>query len=403
MEKILLDYGIKLNNVPEGETEEPPSLPEKPSLNLDAVLITHAHLDHSGLAPSLYNRGYFGKIYATATTFDLMNILLRDSIKLAKLKAHPQHFYRKDLRKMRDNSQRITYGQAFPIGKTSVITFDAGHIPGSSSFYLNSGNKKILYTGDINSIDTQLINGLNLNYPDVDVLITESTYSERNHAPREEIESELVSRVKETLNMNGIAMIPAFAVGRSQEMLLILEKYGIESPIYLDGMAKDATKIILSYPEFLKYPKRMKKAYHNVKTVSSNKRRREILKNPCVIVTTSGMLTGGPIAFYLKKLHTQKNCSLTLTGYQVEGTPGRKLLKTGKYPLDSRELKVKCSYEKLDFSSHSGRDELFEFIDGINPDEVFCIHGDETRKFARELQEQGFDAKAPKNGEEYEL
>ncbi|MFB6076111.1 MAG: MBL fold metallo-hydrolase [Candidatus Aenigmatarchaeota archaeon] len=402
-EKILMDYGIMLNNVPEGETEKPPELPQKPNLDIDGVLVSHAHIDHSGLVPSLYNRGFFGTTYATSTTFDLMQILLRDSIKIAKLKNYPQHFYRKDIRKLKNNSHRVTYGQKFPIGNTDVTVYDGGHIPGSSCFYLDTGDKTVLFTGDINSTSSELIEGMDIDFPDVDVLITETTYGERDHEPREKMEKELVGRVRNTLSENGIAMIPSFAVGRSQEMLLILQKYGIEAPIYLDGMAVDATKIILDYPEFLRYPKKLKKAYHDLRTVGSHKKRRDIVKKPCVIVTTSGMLTGGPIAYYLKKLHDRRDCSVTMTGYQVEGTNGRKLLNTGKYEVDGKRLDVKCSYKKLDFSAHSGRNELFKLINKVDPEQVFCIHGDETPKFASELQEQGYNAKAPKNGDEIEI
>lgn len=402
-EKILFDYGIKIVSQAEGPMNAP-KIPLKTKLNLDAVLLSHAHLDHSGFVPNLYHRGYHGPTYTTATTLDLGRILLNDSIKLADLRNQKKHFTKKDLKKMEKNEFRITYGQHFHVGRTGVGVYDAGHIPGSVSFYLDRGKKKILYSGDIKLKDTELLKGLEKVRERTDTLIMESTYGERTHPSREKQEKQLASRVGKTLENKGVAMIPCFAVGRTQEVLLILKKFGLDKyPIYLDGMSVSATKTILEYPELIKQPKTLEEMYKKVTKVYKNKQRNKIINKPCVIVTTSGMLNGGPIAHYLGKLHDREDCSLTPTGFQVPGCAGRELLDTGKYVAEDKSFEVKCDVEITDLSAHAGRKELLKYVKMINPGKIFVVHGDDCPKFAKELEEKGYNAYAPKKGEVCEI
>ncbi|MCK4634479.1 MAG: MBL fold metallo-hydrolase [Candidatus Aenigmarchaeota archaeon] len=402
-EKMLFDYGIKIISQAEGPLQAP-KIPLKVKLDLDAMLLSHAHLDHSGFVPNLYNRGYRGPTYSTATTFDLARILLNDSIKLANLRNQEKYFFKEDLKTMEKNEYRITYGQQFYVGKSSIGIYDAGHIPGSVSFHVNTGKKSVVYSGDIKTRDTELLRGLEPIRENTDILIMESTYGEREHPDREIQEKQLTEKVRETLEMNGTAMVPCFAVGRAQEVLLILEKYGLDKyPIYLDGMAVDATKIIMKYPELIRQPKKLDKIYKNIEKVYNNRQRNDAAKRPCIIVTTSGMLNGGPIAHYLEKLYDKKNCSLTLTGFQVPGSAGHTLLETGNYVTEENNFKIKCRVDFIDLSAHSGRSELFDYVKMIDPKKVFVIHGDSCDKFASELKEQGYDAHAPQSGEVCEI
>ena len=402
-ERMLMDYGIKIVSQAEGPLQEP-KLPLKPNLNFDAILLSHAHLDHSGFVPNLYHRGYRGPTYTTATTLDLARILLKDSIKLADLRNQEKHFFTKDLKVMEKNEYRITYGQQFYIGKTSIGVYDAGHIPGSVSFHIDTGKGTLVYSGDIKTRDTELLRGLEPIRESTDILIMESTYAERNHPDRKTQENELVERVRETLQMDGIAMLPCFAVGRAQEVLLILKKHGLDRyPIYLDGMAVDATKIILKYPELIRQSKNLDKIYNKVTKVYNNRQRSKILKEPGIIVTTSGMLNGGPIVHYLEKLYDKENCSLIMTGFQVPGSAGYNLRETGNFITEEKSFRVKCNIHFIDLSAHSGRKELFDYVKMIDPKKVFVIHGDSCEKFARELQELGYDAYAPQNGEVCEI
>ena len=399
IEKVLMDYGIKIVSQAEGPLKEP-KIPLKVNLALDAVLLSHAHLDHSGFIPNLFHRGYNGPVYTTATTLDLARILLNDSVKIADIKRYTKHFTKNDLKIMENNEYRITYGQYFHVGRIGIGVYDAGHVPGSVSFHLDTGTKKIVYSGDMKVQDTELLKGLEPIREDTDILIMESTYSQREHPPREKQEKALADRVKRTLDNNGIAMLPSFAVGRAQELLLILKKYGLDKyPIYLDGMAIDATKTILKYPELIRQPKELKKMYSSITKVYNNRQRNNLIKEPCIIVTTSGMLNGGPIVHYLEKLHDRKDCSLTLSGFQVPGSAGRELLDSGKYIGEEKSFKVECDIDIIDLSAHAGRNELFKYIKMVDPQKIFVIHGDSCQEFASELKERGYDAYAPSMGE----
>lgn len=401
-EKILFDYGVKLN-APEAENSGDERRPQNIGLNIDGVLLSHCHLDHSGMIPSLYHRGYHGSVYSTATTLDLAKTLWRDSLKLAEIKGKKKDFLKEDLKVLDRRSRRVTYGQTFPIGNSKVSVYDAGHIPGSTSFFVDTGDKTILYTGDINSIQTELMEGLTPNYPDVDVLVIESTYSQQNHPPRDQLEEGFKKIVRRRINRDGTVVVPAFAIGRSQELLLVLSELDLDVPMYLDGMSVEATKKILQYPEFLRSPEKLRRAYHDVKSLSKDEQRKEALNGPGIIVTTSGMLSGGPFKYYIQEIHSDPNVTIAMTGYQVEGTAGRKLLETGVYESGDLNYDVDCEYELFDFSAHLGRDELFQFVNDVDPNRVVAMHGEETQEFAGELEGRGYDADAPKNGDEIEI
>jgi len=292
------------------------------------------------------------------------------------------------------------------VGKTRVTFFDAGHIPGSALILLEAQNKRILYTGDFNLSDTRLIKGADLDLPEVDALITESTYSDREHPDRLKEERKMIEAIQETLEKDGIALVSCFAIARTQETLLVFDEYELEYPIYMDGMGRKATRIINSYPDLQREYNCIGKALKrlDVKFITNPSIRKKILKKPCIIITTSGMLTGGPIAHYIEKIYDREDCTLILTGFQVPGTEGAVLLKTGHYIHQDLDLALKMSVRKFDFSSHAPRSELFNFVKHVNPDKVFCMHGDNAQRFAQELKEEyGFDTLAPENNKVYSI
>lgn len=403
-ERVLLDYGIKVVTGAEGVDQ--PSFPIDATVKLDGVILSHAHLDHGGYTPSLYRRGYHGPVYASATTFDLLELLLKDSLKLAKIKGHDIGYFAKDVTTMQNNAYRITYGQHFEVGSSWVSFYDAGHIPGSGQVVVDTGHGVVVYTGDMKLEKTELLNGLDPVREDVRTLIIESTYGTKDHPDREETEKHLVSRIREAVNNDGVALVSSFAVGRAQELLIVMEKYGIDVPVYVDGMCVEATAIALRYSEFLRYPQMLQRAFKRAKRVTNNQTREKILKSkkPCVIITTSGMLNGGPIAHYLEHLKDNRDCYLAMTGFQAEGSAGRALLESGVYKAEKKEFKLKMPFEKLDFSAHAGRRELINYIKTLNPQRVVCVHGEDTKAFAQDLKENhGFDAVAPKIGDVVEV
>ncbi|HLC51323.1 MAG TPA: MBL fold metallo-hydrolase [archaeon] len=391
---ILMDCGIK---VEDGET---PLMPKK----VDSVLLGHAHLDHTGTLPMLYKQGK-PTIYATAATFDTTHLLLKDSMKVAKIKGRPELFTLNDITKMMEHESRVTYGQKISIKDAKVEVYDAGHVPGSCMFLIEVNGKRIVYTSDFNTLTTRLLNGAKANLKDIDVLIMESTYSSRNHSKRLDVEKALYKTVIETIENNGVALIPAFAVGRSAEILSVLHSFKPKFPIYLDGMARDATEIILKYPELLRKASDVEKAVDYTIPVYTEDERRGILNEPCAIVTTGGCLDGGPVTYYIKRLWDKINCSLLATGYQIPGSAGRYLFDTGHYVTeDGIDLKIKMKKELFDFSAHCGRDQLFDFVNKVRPKKVIAIHGDHCERFATEVRSRfGIDAIAPKMGDVLEI
>lgn len=389
---ILLEYGVKLH--PELE------IPLLPAKKLDAVFVSHAHLDHAGMVPLIY-KTQSPKLYATQLTLELMNLLLEDYIKVAKLTRGFSEYNSYDIAKMNKHFRACTYNKKFRIKDFEAELFDAFHIPGSASIYL-ANSRRILYTGDICMHASNLLKYRQIKYPKIDCLIIESTYSEREHPDREEEERKFVEKVREY--SDGIVLIPTFAVGRAQEVLLILNKYGITKNVYLDGIAQRASNIILYHKRYIRDYKALKNILMKVKFVKTRKQRDKILKSRGVVVTTSGMLNGGPVVYYLKKIRNRKDSCLLFTGFQVEGTPGEKLLKTKIFESEDEKFKVSIEIKKFDFSAHAGRSELFNLVEKIKPEKVICVHGDHTRKFAREIEEKfGIEAIAPKINDRVEV
>jgi Cft2 family RNA processing exonuclease len=219
-------------------------------------------------------------------------------------------------------------------------------------------------------------------------------HNSREHPDRKREEKELVKMIEETISDNHPAIVAAFAVGRAQEILLILAKHGISYPLFMDGMAKKATTIINRYKKYLREPEDLEEALKLVTYVKGRMRRR-LVKEAACIITTSGMLTGGPVVKYIEKLYKKERASLILTGWQIEGTPGRILLETGRFIYGNVDIEVKMKVKRFDFSAHAGRKSLFEFVKKLNPEKVFCVHGDHTEEFAEELRKEGFNAIAP--------
>ena len=368
-DKILLERGMKL-------TPEETQYPLPVETNLDAVVISHAHLDHSGYLPHLFHESNVLS-YMTQPTFDTAKMLWFDTLKIAGLEGMEPEFTEVEIERASKHTFPVNYRRNLDITKNaSLELFDAGHIMGSALCKLSFKEKTLLYTGDFKADETRLFNGADLDVGKVDYLVIESTYGDRNHPPRKETEKEFVEAVQDTIDNGGWAMVPAFAVGRSQEIIDILHEYKIDVPIYLDGMGQKAARILLDYPQYLKNAKFLKQALENAIWVKSGSFRRKALKQPSVIVTTAGMLGGGPIVEYLKKRHDHKESSVLLTGYQVEGTEGRRLLETGKIELDGELVDVKCNVKKFDFSAHASQDEMLGVMKKWSPEKVVLVHGD---------------------------
>ncbi len=387
--RILFDAGLKL-----GEETEYPSKIDR--LNkIDAVFLSHAHLDHSGALPYLNFNKLNCPIYATSETILMTKILLKDSFHIETLSHIPP--YLKDniynVVSMMSSRDRNT---VYEFNELNYKLFDAGHIAGAVSVFVDVDDKSVLYSGDINTDETRIATKENVNVKNPDVLILESTYGDRQHPPRKEVEEYFIAEVKETLSRGGSVLIPAFAIGRAQEVIMILNKK-INAPIYLDGMAQDISNIFIQ-KKCANNISEFENAYRKVKKVKGWKDRRDLVKEQGIFITTSGMMDGGPVMDYLKYMsHDPKNAIL-MTGYQAEGTNGRMLLEDGSVFIDGMKVKVKSKYMQFDLSAHAGLEGLRRFANRINPKKIILNHGDPNavENLAKDLRSIGFEVYTPK-------
>lgn len=380
---IVFDYGLK--PLPKGV-----DFPDKVNEKIDALFISHGHLDHLGAAPLIKNT----PVYGHEITLHFARLLLTDTLKIAKQDGYDLGYGEEDVKNFQKSFKSMDYGETVSIKGETIKSVNAGHMPGSFMFFME--DQSILYTGDFKLEDTRLVKGAYNKIENVRTLILETTYSDRNHPDRQKEEKRLVNFIKQTLDNDGVMLMPTFAISRTQELILVLNEYGIKTPIYIDGMSASATEIINAYPELQKDYNSVKKAMQklDVRYVDAPNRKK-IIKKPCIIITGSGMLEGGAILEYMKRLYDNENCSIALTGFQVPGTAGFKLIQTGQMTINGKDVKVKAMVKKFDFSSHASRSDILHFIDKINPENIFCIHGEKTEEFSKELQEKGYNAYSP--------
>lgn len=387
--KYILDAGIKFTQF---GNEYPKALDKVYSL--DGVFISHAHLDHSGALPLLEHKRLDCPIYLTKITWKTTNLLLQDSYHLENLKhLHPAYTQR-DLRKVKKDIRYIDYDKQYttPDGKIKFTYLNSGHIPGGASILLELENKKLLYTADINTEETLLMEKSIVDtLQDIDVLITENTYGDRRHPPRDECEEGLIESINKCIEGGGTALVPVFSVGRSQEILLLLDKLDKNIPIYLDGMARKLTEIYVNSDDpYINNKELLSEMFKRCHVVQKPQERDEIAKKKgAVILTTSGMVQGGPVVSYIEKILQEEKNYIILTGYQAKGTQGRHILEDGQYYHNHQNFKVKAQVKKYDFSAHYGQDYIHSMQEKINPKVLILQHGDmgalcESRAYAKE-------------------
>ena len=386
--RLLFEYGISPGKPPLYPLPPPP---------IDLLLLTHAHLDHSGMIPWLFSRTD-QKILTTDLTSELAYLLHKDSINIAKSEGYAIPFTNSDAKDAKHAVEPVTPSQKKTIGDNYEIIFHpAGHIPGSLMFEL-VGDRKILFTGDFNVIDTRLVKGTKP--VKCDILFLEGTYAGRDHPKkRSEIEKDLIDKIDEVVRRGGIAVLPAFAVARSQELALVLKNTGFN--IWFDGMGKKVSKMFLKHPRYIRSPDELKKALNKINFVHSDHGRKLALKAD-VIITSSGMMDGGPVLNYLNKLKNDKKSAVLLTGYQVEDSNARLLIDKGKLDFYGVIENIECEVEYFDFSAHAGHSELIEFAEKCNPEKIVLMHSDNRTILAEPLKNTA-EVYTPKTGETIEL
>lgn len=394
--KVLLDYGVMLNHEPGFPMHVPPK-------DVDAIILGHSHLDHSGAIPIFHIQSKL-PVYTTQLTAELSQLLISDFIHLSSYYLPFEYI---ELKTMMRSIKPLEYGVEQKIGEIGIQLLNAGHIPGSAHVLVEAEGKRILYTGDFNIVDTRLLEGSSMNYGELDAVIMESTYANEDHTERKLLEKRFMEAVTEVVERGGTVLVPAFSIGRAQEIACVLAAHHFEHPVYLDGMAREASRVMMNYPQFLRDPKLFMDAVHMTHWVEGWRDRRRAVKKPGVIISPAGMLKGGPAAFYISKIGKKAQNAIFLVSYQIPGTPGRELLEKGVCLIDGKVRKVKARVEHFDFSSHCGASDLKEAVSRVKGDaKFFVMHGAEgnCELLASWIEkEAGFEAAAPEAGDTFTL
>ena len=381
--------------------------------DLDAVVISHGHMDHVGFLPYLFAYGYDGPVYMTPPTKDLMALLQPDYLNIVKAHEQKAPYNKKAIQEELRHVITIGYGDVVDITPDIKLTFyNAGHIIGSaiSHFHIGGGLYNIVYTGDIKFGPTKLFEPAHVNFPRAEALFIESTYGNKNDVlpNRRDSDKLLMETIMKTIKRKGKVLIPVFAVGRSQEIMLVIEEYARNNPdfnvpVYIDGMVLEASAIHTAYPEYLKKSVTNKILQGEspfeadfIKPANSKNREDILSEGPAIILSPSGMLTGGPSVEYLKLLADDPKNTLIFVGYQSQGSLGRKIQQGEKViPIlgddgRTKSLEIAMEVETVEgFSGHSDIRQLLAFVRSIKPTptRIFTMHGEQskTEEFARSI------------------
>ncbi|MCK5149311.1 beta-CASP ribonuclease aCPSF1 [Candidatus Pacearchaeota archaeon] len=402
--KVLLDCGVDVAS--QGQNKFPFfNVPEFDIAQLDAVIISHAHLDHVGLLPYLYKMGYKGPVYMTPPTRDIAALLSLDFIGVAYKQAARPLFSSVDIKEMVKHSICLNYNEVTDVTPDIRLTFyNSGHVLGGAMIHLNIGNglHNLLYTGDFKYARSRLLDPAVTNFPRIESVITESTYGARGDIfpPKKESEENFLKLISETIKKNGKVLIPELGLGRAQETMLILEdamRTGkLEKiPIYIDGMIWDINAIHTAYPDFLS-SKVKSEIFQDqnpftsefFSRVGSPQERKKVIEGePCIVLATSGMLVGGASVEYFKEFAGNENNTILFVCYQGVGSLGRQVqdgITETKMMVDGREEKVAVNLQVHTiegFSAHAGRNELMSFFNNLNPraKRIIINHGEVSK------------------------
>lgn len=425
--RLLIDCGIRLSP---RQGEVLPWLAKVEEVGgIDAILQTHAHLDHSGALPVAHS-SFKAPLYMTAPTLSIITTLLSDALKIMeaghKAEGELPIYSPLMVEAMIGATRTVPFLQPIWLFEDLCLTFyPAGHILGAASLLLESSEGSVLFTGDICVTEQRTVSGLMLPPKRPDVIVIESTYGNRAHSSRVMEEKRLIEQVGEVLRRRGAVLIPAFAIGRAQEVILILsqamEKKELpRAPIYVDGMVKSVCSIYASYPEYVSPWLRQRMQSKNpffypdgpaVPIWDPKDREKAVAQRPCIIVSSSGMLSGGPSVFYAHRLAQDPNSLIAMTGYQDEESPGRKLQEIaakggGELVFSERSVKVSCKVATYSLSAHSDASQILSEIEALRPKEVVLVHGypDAKDSLEQNLKERRFEVvHRPRLGETLDI
>jgi len=404
---VLLDCGIHPGSNRPFESFPRFDSPEFQIDSLDAVVISHAHLDHCGLVPFLYKYGYDGPVYCSAPTSNLMTMLQLDYLDVANKQGVAPLYDQKDVRECVLHTIPLRFGVVTDIAPDIRLTLhNSGHILGGAMVHLHIGEglHNIVYTGDYKFGRTMLLEAAATEFPRIETVITESTYSGPDDIVPSRVEAEeaITKVINQTLERKGKVLIPVPAVGRAQEIMLVIDGYmkrGMmkEAPVFIEGMISEATAIHTAYPEYLGREVRHSILHEEVNPFQSDyftivdhpRQRSSIMEGePCIVLATSGMLEGGPVIEYFKTWASDERNSIIFVSYQIEGTMGRRVQKgIGEVTMMDNEgkmvaLSVKMGVNTIEgFSGHSDRRQLVNYLTHLSPkpERIFVVHGEKQK------------------------
>jgi putative mRNA 3-end processing factor len=371
---ILMDYGVLLKKEPQFPLHVKPK-------DLHGIVLSHAHLDHSGFLPSLFLSSSKFPVLSTNPTIELSQLLIEDMIKISGFYLPFENI---DLDRMLKSHKNLQYREPYNINETYITLYESGHVLGGSTIVVENKGKRVFYTGDINTRGSKILRPADLDIDEIHLMIIESTYSQTNQLPRPQSEKELLEFAYKIIDNGGTLFVPAFSVERAQEIACVFKAYKFPHKIVMDGMALKVNEIMLKYPEYIRDPIVFKKYIEEVEWIRDWKSRRSLIKEPCVIISPAGMLVGGSAIFYMQNIMMSDKNGIALVSYQGENTPGRMLLEKGTFKINGKIKK--CLAE-------------------VNP-KVLTVHGDGNSciKFAEEITEKyGFEAIAPNSGDTFKV
>jgi len=386
--RLLLDYGIAPTKPPRYPNEAP---------HVSNAIITHSHIDHLGMVPWLASN-HNTILHGTELTAAISEMMWYDCHKVSSIEGYPLPWDKRDIDLALSAWKTHKFNQSWKQDDWKLELHRAGHIPGAAMLHVETPNKSVLFSGDFDTRDSQLTVGAKP--VQTDVLFVEGTYGGRDHPPKQEENQRFIERVIEVIDRGGTALVPAFANGRTQDVVMLLHKHLPELDVHVDGMGKRVAKLQMEHPETLRDPSALESAWKWCRRVSSKSDRKKAL-DADVIVSTSGMLDGGPSIWYLNRLRHERKNAILLTGYQARNTGGRRLLDERRIPIFGKLANIELDVDQYSFSTHAGHQEIVDFAEQCQAEDVVIYHSDPTMArppLAEALEKNGHQVHVPENG-----
>ena len=386
--RLLLDYGIAPTKPPRYPNEAP---------HVSHAIITHSHIDHLGMVPWLASN-HNSTLHGTELTAAISEMMWYDCHKVSSIEGYPLPWDKRDIDLALSAWETHKFNSPWTQGDWKLELHGAGHIPGAAMLHVETPNKSVLFSGDFDTRDSQLTTGAKP--VKTDVLFVEGTYGGRDHPPKQEENERFIERIVEIIDRGGTALVPAFANGRTQDVVMLLHKYLPELDVHVDGMGKRVAKLQMEHPETLRDPTALESSWKWCRRVSSKSDRKKAL-DADVIVSTSGMLDGGPSIWYLNRLRHDRKNAILLTGYQARNTGGRRLLEERRVPIFGKLANIELDVDQFSFSTHAGHNEIVQFAEECQAEDVVIYHSDPNTArppLAEELEAKGHQVHVPENG-----